>query len=253
MQLKIALETIVVGILAAFALTLVALYVPLIDTHRFIEPIHKVTSVVEPIHKVTSELRKDQSLFAYPITIVGIALLFSFCYILGICINYISYIFERSNIVCKIRKEILSDYTKYNNDLRYIVDIFSTLFKETSKLDIEYISENEPKDITAFFGKIRIYIFQKDIKSYINTYDRLEEMRRLLRGSMLSFFCFSALCFIEIFRSKWLPTIPALTLCVFSLLLLFIIAQHLKRSIKLQNELLLRNFLVYCRSRNALN
>ena len=254
MQLKIALETIVVGILAAFALILAALYMDFLDADTFV---NKIKTIIISSKQVQSPL-------AYTITILLLSIAFSFCYLLGLCINHIMFSIESKCIIPKLRRYILKQY--YNNnddDLKFIDDRYYHLFKtklDIGKIDnVDKIDQIKDKDIRLFFGKIKIYMFQK-IEKTESSYEILEERRRLLRGSIPSFRILSIIFFCEAVTNKlfpklsnkiWQPTSVAFGLLALSVLMGLAISSHRNRSIKLQNETLLRNFLVYHRSEEA--
>ena len=251
MQLKIALETIVVGILAAFALILGALYVNLPGTHHLVQFIKEI---IEPSEKVIIGIivssEKTQSPFAYTVTIILVSILFSFCYIFGICINHVMFSLEKKYLVPNMRKTILEKYSTNKPDLEYLNKKYYCFFER--RLNIKCINQNTKTDIALFFGKIKACIFQKYDTS-ITSYDRLEERRRLLRGSIPSLFLLLLIFSCDAVKQKWLILSTSLFLSILLLLISVTVLLHLWRSIKLQNETLLRNFLVYFRTREAIN
>jgi hypothetical protein len=193
---------------------------------------------------VTGDKKLESSLLGIPIGIIFL----SFAYVIGVMGNFIAYQFLRHFIIPTERMKIFEKYKTHNIDLRNLIPSITNEnvpdIKECKCLTIRGLKNKEFSGV--LFGRIRFFVFQKNILNYADSYRFDESMQRLCGGFLISLLIFLILTFLHL-----LGAFSGLYLFIFIVLLVFFIftLKYLFYIVHGQNEMAVRHYFIWQRAK----
>ena len=237
MQFRIIIEFLMCGIILMCALFGITALFQYKDSSVLIYILNEAGQLV------IGDKKLESSLLGIPIAIIFL----SFAYVIGVMGNFIAFQFVRHFIIPTQRMRIFEKYKTNNIDLRNLIPSITNEnvpdIKECKYLTIRGLKNKEFSNV--LFGRIRFFVFQKNIANYVDSYRLAESMQRLCGGFLISLLIFLILTFLHL-----LGAFSGLYLFIFIVLLVFFCftLRYLFHMVHGQNEMAVRHCFIWQQS-----